>query len=291
MAAALRLRVAQPALSRQLRILERELGTPLFERHARGVRLLPAGKVFLEHARRLVSDVAAASSAARRAAEEASGLHLRLAPPDWPHRSLWVGTVLERLGSGSPEVTVDFHSVPWLLHADAVRKGVIDLGFGVGMSGADFGEGIEAEHLCTEPGSSAVLPITHALARRTSLQLSDLRDLPTLIPPRAIAPLLHDHMLALLRHGGYEPRVGVAGASFSDTMQLVTAGAGWVLVINSVREAPNPGTVVIPISDAPVMLNFFALRRSYDDNAGVRKFMAHLRDVASEHEAGNEQPA
>lgn len=55
--AAARVRVAQPALSRQLRALEGELGTPLFERTPRGMTLLPAGTKFLAHARAILSEV------------------------------------------------------------------------------------------------------------------------------------------------------------------------------------------------------------------------------------------
>jgi DNA-binding transcriptional LysR family regulator len=55
--AAHRVRVAQPALSRQIRALEAELGTPLFERTPRGMTLLPAGAKFLAHARAILSEV------------------------------------------------------------------------------------------------------------------------------------------------------------------------------------------------------------------------------------------
>jgi DNA-binding transcriptional LysR family regulator len=55
--AAQRLNLSQPPLTRSLRALEEELGGPLFERHPRGMRLLPAGRVFLDHARRILSEV------------------------------------------------------------------------------------------------------------------------------------------------------------------------------------------------------------------------------------------
>jgi DNA-binding transcriptional LysR family regulator len=55
--AAHRVRVAQPALSRQIRALESELGTSLFERTPRGMKLLPAGETFLAHARTILSEV------------------------------------------------------------------------------------------------------------------------------------------------------------------------------------------------------------------------------------------
>lgn len=58
--ASAQLRVAQPPLSRQIRSLEDELGTPLFARTARGMRLLPAGEAFLAHARRILAEVEAA---------------------------------------------------------------------------------------------------------------------------------------------------------------------------------------------------------------------------------------
>ena len=63
--AAERLHVAQPPVSRQIRALEDELGTPLFTRTPRGMTLLPSGERFLDHARDILATVDRAVDAAR----------------------------------------------------------------------------------------------------------------------------------------------------------------------------------------------------------------------------------
>jgi DNA-binding transcriptional LysR family regulator len=68
--AAKRLHVAQPPISRQIRSLEDELGSPLFARTPRGMDLLPAGEVFLDHARRILAAVELAADATRRATSD-----------------------------------------------------------------------------------------------------------------------------------------------------------------------------------------------------------------------------
>ena len=65
--AAMRLRIAQPPVSRQIRALEDELGTPLFRRTPRGMTLLPSGEAFLDHARKILTAVDAAALAAKTA--------------------------------------------------------------------------------------------------------------------------------------------------------------------------------------------------------------------------------
>src|SRR6184192_1003765 len=71
--AAERLRVAQPALSRQIQDLEEELGFKLFDRLSRGVKISAAGKLFLEDARRILQQVTEAAIRAARVARGQSG--------------------------------------------------------------------------------------------------------------------------------------------------------------------------------------------------------------------------
>src|SRR5580698_3488350 len=72
--AASRLRVAQPALSRQIQNLEEEVGFKLFERLPRGVKLSAAGTLFLQDARRILQEVNEAAGRAGRVARGLSGM-------------------------------------------------------------------------------------------------------------------------------------------------------------------------------------------------------------------------
>lgn len=126
-AAEKRLHTAQPSLSRQLRDLEHEVGEALFERGARGVRLTPAGRAFLEHARAALSSASEAVASARRAA--------RPPKPSFAvgfltgHEVEWlrhVSHVLrDQLKDIDFRVTSDFSTEIGL----AIQRGDIDLGF------------------------------------------------------------------------------------------------------------------------------------------------------------------
>jgi DNA-binding transcriptional LysR family regulator len=275
--AARRLRIAQPALTRQLQALEQEIGAKLLERHPRGVRLTPAGSAFLEHAQRAVAAAEAGVRSARDAAARTRTTVLRISPPDWPNRARQVQRAVEGFRKVTPDVDIEYDLTPWVLHADALLDGATDVGFGIAMNAADYGPKISAHRLLDEPASSAVLPKTHPLAMRTSLVLRDLRDIPLLVPPRECAPILHEQMVGTVRSGGFEPRVVPAPPSFALAVQIIVAGAGWTITTHSVGEEPPHGVAVIPIEDARVMLGFYALHRASDDRESVREFVRQVQ--------------
>jgi DNA-binding transcriptional LysR family regulator len=99
--AAQRLRVAQPALSRQIQDLEREIGFKLFDRLSRGVKISSAGKLFLEEARRILQQLNEATERAQRVARGQSGT-LRSDSPRMPHGGAWYPTRSDSSESAIP---------------------------------------------------------------------------------------------------------------------------------------------------------------------------------------------
>lgn len=282
--AARALNVAQPALSRQLRSLEKEVGAPLFERHPRGVRLTPAGAALLAHAREALRAADAGLVAARNATTTTT---INVSPPDWPHRAVFVAQARARLRAKRPDIDVVFSSSPWTIGVKTLRSGEVDVAFGIAPVGIPYPEDICSELLIDEPGTSALIAADHPLAQRASVRLADLRDLPSLIPPREDVGALHDQMLGLIRTGGYEPKVVPAPLHYSAATHMAALGAGWILTVNSVAELLPIGCAAVPIEDAKLDLGFHVLRRQSDDRPAISEFISALRDAVGGTHGGS----
>jgi DNA-binding transcriptional LysR family regulator len=274
------LRVAQPALSRQLQALEKAVGTALLERHPRGVTLTPAGTALLRHAQDAVRAADAGIAAARHAS---ASRVVNVSPPDWPHRAELVAQAAAELRHRHPEIDVAFNVAPWTVSVASLREGIIDVGFNISPDGFAYEDDITAELLIPEPGLSAVLPSRHALASRKSVRMRDLKDLPSFVPPRDRVGPLHDQMAAVIRAGaGPDAKLADAPLNYAAGTQLVAVGAGWILTPHSTRELTPPGTVVLPIEDAVVMLGFYVLRRTDDTRPSVLALIEALRFICAE---------
>src|SRR5580700_11190472 len=131
-----RLRVAQPALSRQIQDLEAEVGFQLFERLPRGVRLSAAGKLFLEDARRILHEV---NEAAERAGRVARGRSVSLRV-GFTENASWRGVVPEsfrRFRELHPDADLQLQPFSSLEQLDAIRSGRLDADFVFNMPKRD----------------------------------------------------------------------------------------------------------------------------------------------------------
>src|SRR6267154_2280887 len=134
--AARRLRVAQPALSRQIQDLEKEIGFKLFERLPRGVKLSAAGKLFLQDVRRILLEVNEATTRASRVALGHSGT-LRVG---FTENASWRGVVPEsfrRFRDLHPDAELQLQPLGSLEQFEAIRAGRLDAGFVFNMPKTD----------------------------------------------------------------------------------------------------------------------------------------------------------
>jgi LysR family hca operon transcriptional activator len=168
LAAEEKLRTTQPSLSRQIRDLEDEVGTPLLVRGAKGVELTPAGRVFLDHARVMLSQAEVAVQSARQIAHPAKpsfALGFMIG-----HDRTWLPEALKLLRNELPNihVVISTQNSPQL--ATALLHGGIDLAF---LRREDGGNELEFRTL-VEESFEVFLPSNHRLAAKDAIDVQDI---------------------------------------------------------------------------------------------------------------------
>src|ERR1700722_15602223 len=195
LAAKEKLHTSQPSLSRQIRDLEEEVGAQLMTRTAHGVELTPSGRAFLDHARTVLSQVDAATEAARRVAHPAKPCFTMgfLSGPGMT----WIAEALRILRDELPNIDVMISSQSSPLLADGISKGKIDAAFLRREKGLP---GLAFRLLVKEP-LMVILPSDHHL---TALKAISPRDLEgeTFVIVSGTAPVLRAVIDNYLKRSG-----------------------------------------------------------------------------------------
>jgi DNA-binding transcriptional LysR family regulator len=219
--AAARLRVAQPALSRQMKDLEYELQTPLFQRGRTGVQLTRAGRVFYQRVRSILTQATEAANEARAAAGAITG-SLVLGFPSGLHLN-YLSPVVQTFRGVHPKVQFDyFHGLAGQ-QLKALREGRIDVAF---VNLPVSLDGLQHQIIWRVP-FKVVLPQRHPLARRSSLALADLRSEDFVFSTRDARPEFYDEFFHLCANAGFRPRVvKEVGGYPTNMLGLISVGLG-----------------------------------------------------------------
>ncbi|WNF00728.1 LysR substrate-binding domain-containing protein [Streptomyces luomodiensis] len=247
--AAARLHVAQPALSQQIKHLERELGTALFHRSTRQVELTEAGRHLTGYARALVAE---AERARTHMAELATGRAGRVSVG-------FIGTatydvlphVARAVRARLPDITLDLHGellTPQLV--DGLLTGSYDLA--VFRSGTASIEGLHLTPLRSER-LVAVLPAGHPLATGRHVSLGDLADEPFVIHPAQPRSSMYDRVLSACGRAGFQPASLVEVGETATLVVFVAAGHGVALVPQSVQSLRLDGVIYMPLAETELV--------------------------------------
>jgi LysR family transcriptional regulator, hca operon transcriptional activator len=213
------LHTSQPSLSRQIRDLEDEVGAELLTRRARGIDLTPAGRAFLDHARSVLSQVEAASEAARRVA--------RPAKPCFTmgfltgHELTWMPEALRIVRDELPNIDVMISSQYSPLLADGLSKGKIDAAF----LRRERGVPDLAFRLLVKEPLMVVLPSNHRLAALKSIGPRDLVGEP-FVTVSNTAPVLRVIIDNYLKRSGIEITLAHEADHLSMGMSLIASTGG-----------------------------------------------------------------
>ncbi|GAY08081.1 LysR substrate-binding domain-containing protein [Pseudonocardia sp. N23] len=245
--AAARLHIAQPALSQQLRQLEREVGAALMDRSTRRVELTEAGRLLQQRAGEIVASVDRTSTDLALMAAGRAGLV----------RVGFVGTatydvlprVALRVRNELPDVELELHGE---LLGPALLEGLLagDLDIAVLRPGPVLPEGVEVVELRTEP-LVAVLPADHPMAGAADVSLTDLAGAPVITHPSGRRSTMQPLVLDTFRRAGLDPEIVEVGET-GTLVVFVAAGIGIGLVPASVRALRLDGVAYVPLAGAPV---------------------------------------
>jgi len=268
--AAERLHIAQPALSRQIQDLEKEIGFPLFDRLPRGVKLSAAGKLFLEDARRILAEVQEATRRAECVASGKAGT-LRVG---FVESISWHGVVPEFFRwFRERQPNAELIPIPMLSLAqvEAIRSGILDAGFIVSMGtlGKELDQRLVAQHRIV-----LAAPKGHSLTRQTKLRLRDLNDVPFVCFPRRANPAAYDRLMEACSRGGLKtPRVVQEADDHATILSLVSCRLGVALVSESARWQCPRGVALLPIVDLKVVVPFALMWRKDNRSSLLQSFL------------------
>jgi len=271
--AAARLHVAQPALSRQIQDLEREIGFLLFDRLPRGVRLSAAGKLFLSDARRILQDVDEARRRAERVAlGQAGTLRIGVATAVSWHGS--VVNVFREFRRRHPDVELMLHHMVSVHQVEAVVSHRLDAGFAAAVT--PWHRELEHRQFALDRMVLAV-PKGHPLMKRESIRLRDLRNEPFVWFHRWVNPAVYDQLMNVCaRRGLRSPRVVQEATDRDTVLGLVQCQIGIAWVTESTRWQCPRGIALLPVVDMDVRLPFNVIWKKGNASPLLRAFVARV---------------
>ena len=282
--AAARLRIAQPPLSTQVRQLEEEIGARLLDRDSHRVALTAAGKVFLEHSRRILNGVETACLATQRSAKgEIGRLSIGFVT------SLTYGMlpgILRAYRRKYPDVLLSLSEMDTAQQIDALTTRQIDLGI-IGLGLPSERQDLELVTVIEEQ-LAAVLPVDHPLAvefrarpRRRSLPLSKLQRERFYLADRSNAPVYNPWLVVLCQQAGFQPHIVHEADRPLTVLGYVAAGLGvTILPAQFGRLAPRDVTFIPLARPVPKYRYCAAWRRGEGAVPALQQFIAIARQVS-----------
>lgn len=255
--AALRVRVSQPALSRQIALLEDEIGVALFDRVKKRIHLTEAGGFFLAKARQILCD---SESGIQQVRERFGGERRTL-------RLGFIGPFLDDLVAPAvrefrqrhPNSKVSLFDLPPSAQIERLRQNELDAAILGNLESRDRDQ--FSVNLLSKHRMAVVLPEEHPLASRKSVKLAALKDEEWVSLSNTFFPGRRVFLTDCCRQAGFEPRITAEPDSLPLMLAAIATSGGVGLIPAHAKKLPHAGCVIVPLS-APLIRTQLLLVRS-----------------------------
>ncbi len=271
------------AIAKQIISLEEELGTALFERQPRGVKLTLAGEVWLEHAHQLLDEIEQASRDVHRVSQSILPRRLDIAIPNLIWTSLPpLERILSDFSRNNPDVEIITHHIPSRQRQlEALREGIILAAFNNAFREApDLAIETFAQH-----GVSLVASTKHPLANCASVPLEKLREYPLISFQEQ--PFQNSVETAFKIHN-VSPRIAYTSSDTFSHLGMCACNIGISLLNNGLQRLRFPGVKFIPLlSDLPLTARFDCISLKKQSSPLLKDLIKSIQSCRDENSTLN----
>ena len=275
------LEITQPALSRQMRELEYDVGVTLLERQTRGVELTAAGRALHSDAQGVLAVVDRLPADVRRAKRGSEERRCVVAAVPHPGVHEILARVITEMEGRTPRVRVGTRGISTPNIPALLRRSEVDIALGFVIPARTAADSEVARvRLMDDELCYAVLPKTHPLAKEEVLTLKDLQYVPFIFPSREETPPFYDVMMHHLDEAGARPRTHLAYSGIKTITAMIAQGLGWTAGARSFIGHEPAGTAFVRVSDLRLPWGVELLYRKDESRAAILATIDAVIEVA-----------
>lgn len=276
--AAVRLRITQPALSRQMQALENEIGGKLLERETSGVKPTGLGHALVKAMQPLVENYDSTMADLRRQARGERS-ELRVGYLGSAAQS-FLTPALAMLRKSQPAARLKLHDMSPREQIAGLRSGELDVAL-IGQEGVVAAKEFHSAKLCSLSVCAAVAD-SDRLATKKSIALKDLKGHDFIGIDEDEMPGRNRWMTALCKTAAFKPRFEVVVDGITNVLSHVVSESGVTLVPAYFAKSSHPGVAFVPVSDPKARWDFIVLWQKGSASAAARALVNALKQVAVE---------
>ncbi len=276
--AAVRLRITQPALSRQMKLLESEVGGKLLDRETSGVKPTSLGHGVVKAMSPVITAYETALAEVRRQAR-GSRSELRVGYLISAAQPL-LSPTLERLRKTHPELKLKLHDMSPREQMDALKSGELDLAL-IGQEGAVAAQDFYSFKLASF-GVCAALSAADPLASQKQISLKDLSRHDFIGVDEDQMPGRNRWITSLCRTAAFKPRFLAHPDGITHVLSMVASESAATLLPDYFTSTTHPGITFVPLSDAKARWDFIVLWQRGKTPTSITTLVNALKKTAQQ---------